>query len=217
MSSKMPRLTRRLSLDWSIGTMILMKTGLMLRSLQRGLRHKANLPHPSPLGGMVPLLKAVLIFLPKPVPNLCIYTTIANIACSTGACRIPDMVDWAVENSVPAVALTDHGNMFGAWEFYNKATEAGVKPVIGCEVYVAPDSRKTREQSQDGPYHLTLLAEDATGYQNLSELVSLGYTEGFNRKPRIDMEILREHREGIIALTGCIQGQVPATPLRKSA
>ena len=126
-----------------------------------------------------------------------------------GACRIPDMVDWAVEHSVPAVALTDHGNMFGAWELYNKATEAGVKPIIGCEVYVAPGSRKTREQEQDGPYHLTLLAEDATGYQNLLELVSLGYTEGFNRKPRIDMEILREHRDGIIALTGCIQGQVP--------
>ena len=126
-----------------------------------------------------------------------------------GACRIPDMVDWAVENSVPAVALTDHGNMFGAWELYNKATEAGVNPIIGCEVYVAQGSRKTREQEQGGPYHLTLLAEDATGYQNLLELVSLGYTEGFNRKPRIDMEILREHRDGIIALTGCIQGQVP--------
>ena len=126
-----------------------------------------------------------------------------------GACRIPDMVDWAVENSVPAVALTDHGNMFGAWEFYNKATDAGVNPIVGCEVYVAPGSRKGYEQDHDGPYHLTLLAEDATGYQNLLELVSLGYTEGFNRKPRIDMEILREHREGIIALTGCIQAQVP--------
>ena len=126
-----------------------------------------------------------------------------------GACRIPDMVDWAVENSVPAVALTDHGNMFGAWEFYNKATDAGVNPIVGCEVYVAPGSRKTREQEQGDPYHLTLLAEDTTGYQNLLELVSLGYTEGFNRKPRIDMEILREHRDGIIALTGCIQGQVP--------
>ena len=126
-----------------------------------------------------------------------------------GACRIPDMVDWAVAHSVPAVALTDHGNMFGAWELYNKATEAGVKPIIGCEVYVAPDSRKTREQDQEGPYHLTLLAEDATGYHNLLELVSLGYTEGFYRKPRIDMEILREYRDGIIALTGCIQGQAP--------
>ena len=126
-----------------------------------------------------------------------------------GACRIPDMVDWAVEKSVPAVALTDHGNMFGAWELYNKATAAGVKPIIGCEVYVAQEHRKTRAPEQGDPYHLTLLAEDATGYQNLLELVSLGYTEGFNRKPRIDMEILREHRDGIIALTGCIQGQVP--------
>ena len=126
-----------------------------------------------------------------------------------GACRIPDMVDWAVENSVPAVALTDHGNMFGAYELYNKATEAGVNPIIGCEVYVARGSRKTRGQEHGDPYHLTLLAEDATGYRNLLELVSLGYTEGFNRKPSIDMEILREHRDGVIALTGCIQGQVP--------
>ena len=126
-----------------------------------------------------------------------------------GACRIPDMVDWAVENSVPAVALTDHGNMFGAWELYDKATQAGVNPIIGCEVYVAPGNRKTREVEQVDPYHLTLLAEDAIGYRNLLELVSLGYTEGFNRKPQIDMEILRQHHEGIIALTGCIQGQVP--------
>ena len=126
-----------------------------------------------------------------------------------GACRIPDMVDWAVENSVPAVALTDHGNMFGAYELYNRATEAGVNPIIGCEVYVAQGSRRARGQEQKEPYHLTLLAEDATGYRNLLELVSLGYTEGFNCKPRIDMEILREHHDGIIALTGCIQGQVP--------
>ena len=126
-----------------------------------------------------------------------------------GACRIKDMVDWAVENSAPAVALTDHGNMFGAWELYDKATNAGVNPIVGCEVYVAPGDRKQRGKEQGGPYHLTLLAEDATGYQNLLKLVSLGYTEGFYSKPRIDMEILREHHHGIIALTGCIQGQVP--------
>ena len=126
-----------------------------------------------------------------------------------GACRIADMVDWAVENSAPAVALTDHGNMFGAWELYGKAKKAGVKPIVGCEVYVAPGKRTTRGKEQGGPYHLTLLAEDATGYQNLLKLVSLGYTEGFYSKPRIDMEILREYRDGIIALTGCIQGQVP--------
>ena len=126
-----------------------------------------------------------------------------------GACRISDMVQWAVENSAPAVALTDHGNMFGAWELYTKATAAGVNPIVGCEVYVAPGNRKTRGKGQGGPYHLTLLAEDATGYQNLLQLVSLGYTEGFYSKPRIDMEILREYRDGIIAFTGCIQGQVP--------
>ena len=126
-----------------------------------------------------------------------------------GACRIKDMVNWAIENSAPAVALTDHGNMFGAWELYDKATQAGINPIVGCEVYVAPGSRKKRGKAQGGPYHLTLLAEDATGYQNLLKLVSLGYTEGFYSKPRIDMEILREYRDGIIALTGCIQGQVP--------
>ena len=126
-----------------------------------------------------------------------------------GACRIEDMVKWAVENSAPAVALTDHGNMFGAWELYSKATKAGINPIVGCEVYVAPGSRKERGKGQGGPYHLTLLAEDATGYQNLLKLISLGYTEGFYSRPRIDMEILREYHDGIIALTGCIQGQVP--------
>ena len=127
-----------------------------------------------------------------------------------GACRIEGMIDWAVENSTPAVALTDHGNLFGAWEFYTAAKEKGVNPIVGCEVYVAPGSRHTRGKDQGGPYHLTLLSENITGYKNLMRLVSLGYTEGFYSKPRIDMEILREHHEGIIALTGCIQGFVPA-------
>ena len=126
-----------------------------------------------------------------------------------GACRVSEIIQWAIETSLPAVALTDHGNMFGAWEFYTKAREAGVKPIIGCEVYVAPNDRKNRRKAQAEPYHLTLLAENATGYRNLLKLVSLGYMEGFHEKPRIDMELLREHREGIIALTGCIQGQVP--------
>jgi len=126
-----------------------------------------------------------------------------------GACRISDMIQWAVENSAPAVALTDHGNMFGALEFYTQAKEAGVNPIVGCEVYVAPGDRHKRGKDQGSPYHLTLLVENATGYRNLLELVSRGFTEGFYSKPRIDMEILREHREGIIALTGCIQGQVP--------
>ncbi len=126
-----------------------------------------------------------------------------------GACRISDMIQWAVENSSPAVALTDHGNMFGAFEFYTKAREAGVKPIVGCEVYVAVD-RTNHSKHQSEPYHLTLLAENAKGYRNLLKLVSLGYTEGLHDdKPRIDMEVLREYRDGVIALTGCIQGQVP--------
>ena len=124
-----------------------------------------------------------------------------------GACRISDMIQWAVKNSAPAVALT--GNMFGALEFYTTAKKAGVNPIVGCEVYVAPGNRTTRGKEQGSAYHLTLLVENAIGYQNLIKLVSLGYTEGFYSKPRIDMEILREYREGIIALTGCIQGQVP--------
>ncbi len=126
-----------------------------------------------------------------------------------GACRISDIIEWSVENSSPAVAITDHGNMFGAWEFYTKAQETGVKPIIGCEVYITPDNRKNRSKKQNEPYHLSLLAENATGYRNLLKLVSLGYTEGFHEKPRIDMKILREYRDGVIALTGCIQGQVP--------
>ena len=126
-----------------------------------------------------------------------------------GACRIPDMVQWAIENSSPAIAITDHGNMFGAWEFYNAAKEAGVNPIVGCEVYVEAGNAKTDRNGQSGPYHLTLLAEDATGYANLLELTSLGYTQGLHRKPCITLEILREYHDGIIALTGCIYGIVP--------
>lgn len=126
-----------------------------------------------------------------------------------GACRIPDMVQWAIENSSPAIALTDHGNMFGAWEFYKTAKAEGVNPIIGCEVYVENENSKTNENGTSNTSHLTLLAEDAAGYHNLLELTSLGYTQGFHSKPRINMEMLREYHSGIIALTGCINGIVP--------
>lgn len=124
-------------------------------------------------------------------------------------CRISDIIQWTVENSAPAVALTDHGNMFGAWEFYTAAKKAGVNPIVGCEMYVSPGDCRKFGKDQSSPYHLTLLSENATGYRNLMKLVSLGYTEGLCDKPLIDMELLREYREGIIALTGCIHGQVP--------
>ena len=132
-----------------------------------------------------------------------------------GACRIKDMVGWAVENESPAMAITDHGNMFGVIEFYLEAKEAGIKPIIGCEVYVAPKSRferggkGNRNSQRDSSYHLILLAENLKGYKNLLKLVSMGYIEGFYYHPRIDKELLARHSDGLIALTSCVQGEVP--------
>lgn len=126
-----------------------------------------------------------------------------------GACKIDDMIKWAVENSTPAIGLCDHGCLFGALEFYTKCKDAGVNPIVGCEVYVAPQNRQDRNKLERHTYHLTLLCENATGYHNLLKLVSLGYTEGFYGRPRIDMEILKAYSEGLICLTGCIAGYVP--------
>lgn len=126
-----------------------------------------------------------------------------------GACRIPDMVRWAIENSSPALALTDHGNMFGAIEFYKTARDEGVNPIIGCEVNVEKDDSSTVGKGEEISYELTLLAENNEGYHNLLELTSLGYTHGFHRKPYVNMEMLREYHSGIIALTGCLNGIVP--------
>ena len=125
-----------------------------------------------------------------------------------GMCTTQKMVDWAIKESAPAIALTDHGNLFGAYDFYTKAIDAGVKPILGCEMYIAPDSRHSRDKNQLKPYHLTLLCESNEGYENLIKLVSWGYTQGFYHKPRIDMELLRSYSKGLIALTGCIQGQL---------
>ncbi|MFO7547154.1 MAG: DNA polymerase III subunit alpha, partial [Trueperaceae bacterium] len=132
-----------------------------------------------------------------------------------GAARIKDLIAWVKETSPdrPAVAMTDHGNMFGAVEFYKTAVAQGVKPILGIEAYVAPGSRfeKRRGSSKlDGGYfHLTLLAKDFRGYKNLSKLSSRAYLEGFYMKPRIDMELLREHAGGVIALSGCLGAQIP--------
>ena len=112
---------------------------------------------------------------------------------------------------MPAVAMTDHGNLFGAVEFYNTARKFGVKPIIGCEVYVAPESRhekSSKDGLRDASYHLILLSENETGYKNLLKLVTKGYLEGFYYKPRIDKELLAECSEGLIALSSCIRGEV---------
>lgn len=126
-----------------------------------------------------------------------------------GASRLSDLVDIAHEFGMPAVAITDHRNMFGAMEFYMAAKGKGIKPIVGCEVNVSPSSRFNRD-SKEASYHLVLLAKDDVGYRNLMELVSRGYTEGFYYRARVDRELLEEHHEGLIALSACIQGQVPA-------
>lgn len=125
-----------------------------------------------------------------------------------GACRLSLLPKAAKDLGFTALALTDHGNMFGAVTFYKECRKAGVKPIIGCEVYVAPGSRF--EKNKDDRYnHLTLLCENETGYRNLCKLVSAGYTEGFYSKPRVDDELLSLYHEGLIALSGCVAGRIP--------
>ncbi|HEY1455670.1 MAG TPA: DNA polymerase III subunit alpha [Candidatus Dormibacteraeota bacterium] len=125
-----------------------------------------------------------------------------------GASRIPAMVARAAELGMPAIGLTDHGVMYGAIHFYKACKEAGIKPIVGCEVYVAPRSRLLREGRVDrDPNHLTLLAADHEGYVNLMKLCTVGQMEGMYYKPRIDKEILAEHSKGLIALSGCLQGE----------
>lgn len=129
-----------------------------------------------------------------------------------GAIRISNVLAKATGFGMESLAITDHGNMFGAVGFYSQAIKAGIKPIIGCEAYIAPGSRKDKSPSPDGQpnaYHLVLLVMDETGYRNLSRLVTLGNLEGFYYHPRIDMETLREYNAGLIALSGCLKGHVP--------
>ena len=127
-----------------------------------------------------------------------------------GASRIDRLFDAVKSAGQSAVAITDHGVMYGVMEFYKKAKAAGIKPIIGCEVYVAPKSRFEKQRSDDRNYHhLILLCKNLTGYQNLIKMVSLGFTEGFYTRPRIDKELLHKHSEGLICLSACIAGEIP--------
>ncbi|MFN9202693.1 MAG: DNA polymerase III subunit alpha [Gemmatimonas sp.] len=128
-----------------------------------------------------------------------------------GANRIDDLIKRAQHFEMPALAITDHGNMHAAWEFQEKARKAGVKPILGMEAYVAPGDRRQRGRPAPGVkpyYHLVLLARDLVGYRNLVKLTSLGYTEGFYTKPRIDRELLAAHSEGLIVSSACLAGEV---------
>ncbi|MCR5544644.1 MAG: DNA polymerase III subunit alpha [Eubacterium sp.] len=127
-----------------------------------------------------------------------------------GSARITELVSRAKELGFDSLAITDHGVMYGAIYFYKECLKQGIKPIIGCEVYVAPNSRFDREAGENDEryYHLILLAENDTGYKNLSRIVSKGFTEGFYYKPRVDKEVLREYHEGLICLSACLQGEV---------
>lgn len=130
-----------------------------------------------------------------------------------GACRIGPLIDRVEELGQTAVAITDHGVMFGCVDFYKAAKKRGIQPIIGCEVYMANRRRFDKVSHMDGNYHLVLLCKNETGYQNLIKLVSAGFTEGFYTKPRIDAELLEQYHEGLICLSACLAGEIPQTLL----
>ena len=125
-----------------------------------------------------------------------------------GANRVDDVLARAAELEMPAVALTDHGNMFGAIDFYTKARRHNIKPILGIEAYVAQGDRRDRDPRRGRSNHLVLLARNETGFRNLIKLTSRSYLEGFYYKPRIDTDLLREFSEGIIGLSACLKGEI---------
>ncbi|WP_274969886.1 DNA polymerase III subunit alpha, partial [Lachnoanaerobaculum orale] len=127
-----------------------------------------------------------------------------------GSCKIKEIISRAKELNMTSLAITDHGVMYGVIDFYKEAKANGIKPILGCEVYVSPSSRFEKQAKQgDRYYHLILLAKNNEGYENLTKIVSKGFTEGFYYKPRIDFELLQEYHEGIIALSACLAGEIP--------
>ncbi len=134
-----------------------------------------------------------------------------------GACRIPEILAIAKSFKMDSLAITDHGSMFGAIDFYLEAQKTGIKPIIGCEVYVAPQSRLEKKSGgiEDAANHLILLARNEEGYHNLMKLVSIGYLEGFYYRPRIDKEVLAQHAAGLIGLSACLKGEIPCLILQK--
>ena len=129
-----------------------------------------------------------------------------------GACRVDRLIDKTSELGFKSLAITDHGAMFGAINFYRAALAKDIKPIIGCEVYVAPGSRHEKKSGARGKqayYHLVLLAKDEAGYQNLVRLATAAQLEGYYYKPRIDKELLAQHSEGLICLSGCLASEIP--------
>lgn len=133
-----------------------------------------------------------------------------------GACSIKKLMPRLKELGMDSCAITDHGALFGAVEFYNEALKNDIKPIIGCEAYIAPNGRQSKVAGEDDePFHLVLLATDKRGYKNLAKLASIGYTEGFYYKPRVDLEMLSAHSDGLIAMSACLAGEIPRRLLNR--
>ena len=124
-----------------------------------------------------------------------------------GAVRMRELMNEAVKMKMPAVAITDHGNLFGAIDFYQCAKAAGIKPIIGCEAYITSGSHKEKP-SRESTFHFTLLAENETGYRNLVKLISAAHLDGFYYRPRIDKDLLASHADGLIGLSGCLASEI---------
>ncbi|HQK87890.1 MAG TPA: PHP domain-containing protein, partial [Acidobacteriota bacterium] len=142
----------------------------------------------------------------QPFVHLHVHT---DYSLLDGACAIDRLVAKAAASRMPALAITDHGNLYGAVQFYEKAKKVGIKPIIGSEVYIVSGSRHEKTRASEDSFHLILLVKDRDGYQNLCRLVSLSYLEGFYYRPRIDFELLRRHSRGLIGLSACLAGEIP--------
>ena len=149
--------------------------------------------------------------MPAPFVHLHCHT---DYSLLDGACEIGRLMDLAEEQEMPALGITDHGNLFGAVEFYTEATKRGIKPIIGCEVYVSQEGHKSRSET-DRYNHLLLLCKDQTGYRNLIKLVSTAYLDGFYYKPRIDKDLLASHSKGLICTSACLRGDLNEALLQK--
>src|SRR5260221_7455182 len=194
------------------------------RSARRGLRSRPRRPAARPRGGGEPgrgapsaragayrarrkSARRTPLYDDFPVPETTPFVHLhvhSEFSILDGACRIPELAQRAAELDMPAVALTDHGSLAGAIDLVKETKKVGVKPVLGCEVYVADD----RRAQQKGYAHLTLLAETNEGYANLIKLSSLGYLEGYYYKPRVDWELLETYGKGLVVLSGCLSGRV---------
>ena len=192
-----------------------------------GLSHSSNWDSPSPGAlpepGLEPEAEASLESEPDLTQStdeeleFCHLHVHTQYSILDGAASIPNLLKKAIDDGMRAAAITDHGNMFGVKLFHNEATKRGIKPIIGCEAYIARRSRHTKEDKNlDGMDHIVLLAKNHVGYKNLTTLISLGWTEGFYYKPRIDRELLEKYSEGVICLSACLGGEIPQAIMHRS-